>query len=79
MKIGKRENGQCCICNKVEPKYKGKFWGIDIERGEYEMSGGDLATSKRRLATDPNAVIYGVQIGSPTAYRIGGHLSVKTQ
>ena len=67
------------IRNKVEPKHKGKFLVIDIETGEYEMNADDLVATKRLLAKHPDAVIYGLQIGSPTAYRIGGHSSVQTQ
>ena len=67
------------IRDKVEPKHKGKFLVIDIETGEYEMNADDLVATKRLLAKHPNAVVYGLQIGFPTAYRIGGHFSVKTQ
>ena len=67
------------IRDKVEPKHKGKFLVIDIETGEYEMNADDLVATKHLLAKYPNAVVYGLQIGFPTAYRIGGHFSVKTQ
>lgn len=59
------------IRDKVEPKYKGKFLVIDIEMGEYEMNADDLVATKRLLARRPDAVVYGLQIGFPTAYRIG--------
>ncbi|MBT9149623.1 MAG: hypothetical protein AAGB97_09510 [Dehalococcoidia bacterium] len=67
------------IRDKVEPKHKGKFLVIDIETGEYEINADDLVATKRLLAKHPNAVVYGLRIGFPTAYRIGGHFSVKTQ
>ena len=67
------------IRDKVEPKHKGKFLVIDIETGEYEMNADDLIATKCLLAKHPSAVVYGLQIGFPTAYRIGGHFSVKTQ
>ena len=67
------------IRDKVEQKHKGKFLVIDIETGEYEMNVDDLVATKCLLAKYPSAVVYGLQIGSPTAYRIGGHFSVKTQ
>ena len=66
------------IRDKVEPKHKGKFLVIDIETGEYEMNADDLVATKRLLAKHPDAVVYGLQIGSLTAYRIGGHFSVKS-
>lgn len=67
------------IRDRVDPKHKGKFLVIDIETGEYEMNADDLVATKCLLAKPPDAVIYGLQIGSPTAYRIGGHFSVETQ
>jgi len=67
------------IRDKVESKHKGKFLVIDIETGEYEMNADDLVATKRLLVKHPSAVVYGLQIGFPTAYRIGGHFSVKTQ
>ena len=62
------------IRDRVEPTHKGKFLVIDIETGEYEMNADDLVATKRLLAKHPKAVVYGLQIGAPTAYRIGGHL-----
>ena len=59
------------IRDKVEPKHKGKFLVIDIETGEYEINADDLVATKQLLAKHPNAVIYGLRIGYPTAYRIG--------
>ena len=67
------------IRDKVDPKHKGKFLVIDIKTGEYEMNADDLVATKRLLAKRPNAVVYGLQIGFPTAYRIGGHLSVQAR
>ena len=67
------------IRDKVEPMHQGKFLVIDIETGKYEMNTDDLAATKRLLAKQPNAVVYGLQIGFPTDYRIGGHFSAQTQ
>ena len=58
---------------KVEPKHNGKFLVIDIDTGEYEMNDDDLVATKHLLAKPPDAVVHGLQIGSPIAYRIGGH------
>ncbi len=67
------------IRDKVESKHKGKFLVIDIETGEYEMNADDLVATKHLPAKHPNAVVYSLQIGFPTAYRISEHFSVKTQ
>ena len=56
----------------VEATHRGKFVVVDIETGDYEIDADDLAATKRALAKRPDAVLYGVRIGSPTAYRLGG-------
>ena len=66
------------IRNQVETEHKGEFLVIDIETGEYEIDADDLMATKRLLAKCPNAVLYGLRIGCPTAYRIGGHLLAET-
>ncbi len=67
------------IRGKVEPEYSGKFLVIDIETGAYEIDADDLTATKRLLARCPDAVIYGLRIGFPTAYRIGGRFAVNAQ
>ena len=66
------------IRDKVHPQHQGKFLVIDIETGEYEIDADDLTATNRLLANHPNAVIYGLRIGYPAAYRIGGGLVVNT-
>ncbi|MCZ0938436.1 MAG: hypothetical protein OXJ55_07350 [Caldilineaceae bacterium] len=60
----------------VEPEHSGSFLVIDIETGAYEIDVDDLMATKRLLASFPDAVIYGLRIGFPTAYRIGGRFTV---
>ena len=59
---------------KVEPQHKGEFLVVDVETGQYEIDGDDLNATKRALAKRPDAVLYGLRIGYPAAYRLGGHL-----
>lgn len=59
------------IRDKVENKHKGKYAVIDIESGEYEIDPDDLMATKRMLARRPDAILYAVRIGFPTAYQIG--------
>jgi hypothetical protein len=59
---------------KVEAENRGKFLVLDIETGQYEIDAEDLAASKRLLARLPGAVLYGVRVGSPAAYRLGRSL-----
>ena len=63
----------------VEPEHHGSFLVIDIETGAYEIDADDVLATKRLLAGYPNAVIYGLRVGFPTAYRIGGRFVVDQQ
>jgi hypothetical protein len=58
--------------SQVEAEHKGKFLILDIDSGDYEIDADDLTASKRLLARKPSALLYGVRIGSTTAYRLGG-------
>jgi hypothetical protein len=56
---------------KVEDEHAGKFLVVDVTTGEYEVAEDDLQASDRALARNPDAVLYGLRIGEPAAYRIG--------
>ncbi len=56
----------------IAAEHDGKFVVVDIETGAYEVDEDDLAATKRMLVKRPEAVLYGLRIGHPTAYRIGG-------
>lgn len=63
---------------KVECGNRGKFVVIDIETGDFEIDRDDLAATKRLLQKRPDAVLYGVRIGYPTAYTLGGHVTAES-
>jgi hypothetical protein len=63
------------IRSQVERGNRGKFVVIDIETGEFEVDEDDLQATKRVLAKRPEAVLYGLRIGYPTAYTLGGHIA----
>ena len=65
------------IRRNVEVGNKGKFVVIDIETGDYEVDEDDLQATKRALAKRSVAVLYGVRIGYPTAYALGGHITME--
>jgi hypothetical protein len=65
------------IRSQVERDNKGKFVVIDIETGDYEVDDSDLQATQRALAKRANAVLYGIRIGYPTAYTLGGHDSLE--
>ena len=63
---------------EVESQHKGKFLVMDIETGDYEIDQDDLVATKRMMAKCPDAVLYGLRIGYPAAYRLGGFSKVRT-
>jgi hypothetical protein len=65
------------IRRKVEAGNKGKFVVIDIETGEYEVDEDDLQATKRAMAKRSAPILYGVRIGFPAAYTLGGHIAVQ--
>ncbi len=60
---------------KVEAEHKGKFLVLDVETGQYEIDQDDVTATKRALAKRPDAVLWGLRIGFPTAHRLGGRLA----
>lgn len=57
----------------VEPHHSGKFLVLDVDIGEYEIDADDLHASDWLLEHLPNALLYGVRIGSAAAYKLGAH------
>jgi hypothetical protein len=55
----------------VEPGCAGQFVAIDIETGGYELDTDDYAATERLVARYPDAQIWIMRVGQPTAYRIG--------
>jgi hypothetical protein len=62
---------------KVEAEHKGEYLIVNVETGDYVMDADDLVASKRAKAKYPNAPLFTVRVGYPTAYRLGGHFAVK--
>lgn len=50
----------------------GKILEIDIETGEYAMDEDHLTAAHRLLDKKPHAVLYGMRIGYPAVYKVGG-------
>jgi hypothetical protein len=65
------------IRDKVEAGNKGKFLVINVETGEYEMDADDVAAAKRARARFPEAALFSMRIGYPSAYRLGGRFVIK--
>jgi hypothetical protein len=62
---------------QVETEHRGQFLVVDILSGAYETAEDDLTASDRALAKNPKAILYGLRIGSPAAYRLGKSLGVQ--
>ncbi len=58
----------------VGPAEAEKFVVIDIESGDYEVDEEALAASLRLRERHPEAVNYGIRVGHPAAYSLGGEL-----
>lgn len=59
------------IRRRVEPEHAGRFLVLDIRSGDYEVADEDLDASEKLLERRPEAILYGLRVGEPAAYRIG--------
>ncbi len=59
------------IQHEVDAESVGKFLVLDIETGHYEIDSSDLQAMQRARAANPDAALYVIRIGFPTAYRLG--------
>lgn len=59
---------------RVEPggAHDGDFLVVDVTTGAWEVDPSDVAASDRALEKNPDALLYFMRVGRPTAYRIGG-------
>ena len=64
---------------RVEAGNRGKFLVLDIKTGDYEIDAEDVVATQRLLARKPHAVLYGLRIGHPTAYRLGGRFVAQSR
>jgi len=55
----------------VEAGNLGRFLVLDVLSGRYEIAEDDLTATLRLLTLVPDAVTYGVRIGSQEAYHLG--------
>lgn len=65
------------IRTQVEGVHDGKFLVVDIETGHFEVDTSELAALRRAREHKPDAALYLVRVGFPTAYRIGSSLPVE--
>jgi hypothetical protein len=59
------------IRSQLDASAHGKFLALDIETGEFEIDADERAALKRARAKHPDAALYLIRVGHPTAYRLG--------
>jgi hypothetical protein len=59
------------ILPRLDPDSRGKFLAVDIDSGDYEVEPDELAVLKRVRDRKPDARVYLLRVGFPSAYRIG--------
>lgn len=59
------------IRDKLDSSARGKFLALDIETGEYEIDADARAALKKAQTKRPEAALYLVRVGHPTAFRLG--------
>jgi hypothetical protein len=64
---------------QVEPQNKGKFLVINVETGEYEMDADDVAAAKRARLRFPDAPLFSMRVGYPSAYELGGQFPANSR
>ena len=62
---------------KVERDHYGDFVIVDIDSGDYELDREDIVASQRILNRRPGATLFGLRVGFPAAYKLGGRFAVK--
>lgn len=62
---------------RVERDHHGDFVIVDIDSGDYEVDQEDVVASQRILNRRPSAILFGLRVGFPAAYKLGGRFAVK--
>lgn len=74
--------GEAIYNQRIRPRIqshdRGKYVVLDIETGDYVMDESDLAATKQLLAKRPEGTLYGLRVGYPAAYRLGGSSRVSS-
>ncbi len=64
------------IRSQVETAHRGKFLVLDVDTGDYEIETSELDALRRAKAKRPDAPLYLLRIGAPTAYKLGGRFRI---
>jgi hypothetical protein len=58
----------------VEPQHKGKLLALDIQSGDYEIDVQAGPAVDRLKNRRPDATVFVLRVGHPTAYKFGARL-----
>jgi hypothetical protein len=63
-----------CIRERVEAEAdnEGRFVAVDVESGDYEIADDALGAGAGLRRRRPEASVYLMRVGRPTAFRLGG-------
>lgn len=67
-----REIYEQSIRAQVEPQHVGRMLAVDVDSGDYEVDQLAHVASERLRARRPNANVFIMRVGFPTAYRMVG-------
>lgn len=57
---------------EAEADNEGRFVAVDVESGDYEVADDALVASAGLRRRRPEASVYLMRVGRPTAFRLGG-------
>ena len=64
------------VKSQVEPQHLGKFLALDVDTGHYAL-GDDSQTALHSARTQwPDAPLFLIRVGFPTAVKLGGRIRV---
>lgn len=56
---------------EVEPDHNGRSLVLDLVSGDYEIADRDIEASDGLFERRPDAVAFGLRVGSPVSYHLG--------
>ena len=62
---------------EAEGANEGRFLAIDVDSGDYEVADDALRAGAGLRRRRPDAVVYLMRVGRPTAFRLGGRFRAK--
>ncbi len=65
---------QDSLRSRLEPDHNGELLVLDVESGDYELDAVVASRAAEKLRRRrPQAVVFVMRVGFPTAFRLGAH------